>query len=80
MPQTDEFYREWKPLSDRAGEVSGLYSEAQTACNRAFADCANGNGPGPTTEQLDRVEALRREVDQLRAQANVVLARFCAAS
>lgn len=80
MPRTIEFYREWKPLSDRAEEVSRLYNEAHTACNQAFADCANGKGPGPTTEQLDRAEAFRHEVDQLRAQANAVLARFCATS
>lgn len=77
MPSTQDFYAEWKALQDQAKPLRDRYLEAQAECDKAFARAAKGSGTGPSIEQLDKAEELRKQLGAVVESANAVLRRFC---
>lgn len=66
MP-TDAEKAVWGALHDRTTAAAQKMRELEHPVRVKFMACANGSGPGPTVEELERLDELRRIYDAARS-------------
>ena len=66
MDENGELSRQWQELHDEWHEANQEARLARAECTRAFSASAQGQGTGPTLDQLQRAEELERNADVLR--------------
>lgn len=66
----NDYAQHWETLMDAWNTAYGNARDARAEVTRAFVDCANKMGVGPTAEQIKAAEAAEEFADKMRAEAD----------
>lgn len=68
--QTSDYAKHWETLMDAWNTAYANARDARAEVTKAFVDCANKMGVGPTVEQIKAAEAAEEFADKMRAEAD----------